>query len=193
MTAIVTVCVILGTALIILGYEVQGLRALAVGRGPQRGSQPGSFATAEAETPRYPPIIVGDESPLEDFKHAPDPARVDESEKRLEKFRDALKRMGKPRESPIAKSRTKRGARTKARRLSDDDGNALVEATPAKSFRVSLIGRTEIVLLAATTGEEVKLPVESAEVLEMAWHAFAKGMRVRPIIESGRIARLEEE
>lgn len=193
MTAIVTVCVILGTALIILGYEVQGLRALAFGRGPQRGSQAGSFEAEAAETPRFPPIIVGDESPLEDFKHAPDPARVDESEKRLEKFRDALKRMGKPTQPPASKSGTKKGGRTKGRRAGDGVSNALVETAPAKSFRVSLIGRTEIVLLAAATGEEVKLPVESAEVLEMAWHAFAKGMRVRPIIERGRIARLVEE
>jgi hypothetical protein len=193
MTAIVTVCIILGTALVILGYEIQGLKNLAVGRGLSRGSQPGAFSTSSVETPHYPPIIIGDESPLEEFKHAPDPAREDESEKRLEKFRDALRRVGKPVQGEAAKSGFRKSARGKARRVGQDGRNNLVQATPPKSFRVSLIGRTEIVLLAVSTGEEVKLPVDSADVLEMAWHAFAKGMKVRPIIESGRIARLEAE
>ena len=193
MTAIVTVCIILGTALIILGYEIQGIKNLALGRELSRGSQPGAFSTTSVGSPRYPPIIVGDESPLEDFKNAPDPARVDESEKRLEKFREALRRAGKPVERAASKSTNRRGARTRVTRVDRDRAGSLVQAAPPKSFRVSLIGRTEIVLLASTTGEEVKFPVDNAEVLEMAWHAFAKGMKVRPIIQSGRIARLEAE
>lgn len=191
MTAIVTVCIILGTALIVVGYEIQGLKNLAVGRGLSRGSQPASFSEP-VESPRYPPIIVGDESPLEEFKNSPDPARVDESEKRLEKFRDALKR-ARPVEGPAARSGNRKLARGKVKRVGQEGNSDLVQVAPPRSFRVSLIGRTEIVLLAVPTGEEVKLPVDNADVLEMAWHAFAKGMKVRPIIQSGRISRLEAE
>jgi hypothetical protein len=191
-TAIVTVCIILGSALVILGYEIQVLKNLALGRELSRGSQPG-FSSASVASPRYPPIIVGDESPLEEFKNALDPARVDESEKRLEKFRDALRRVGKPVERVAAKPEKRSSGRAKAKRVGQDGGNELVQVSPPKSFRVSLIGRTEIVLLAVSTGEEVKLPVDNADVLEMAWHAFAKGMKVRPVIRSGRVARLEAE
>ena len=193
MTAIVTVCVILGTALIILGYEVQSLRNLALGRDFSSISQAGSVSTLSGGSPRYPPIIIGDESPLEDFKNAPDPTRLDESEKRLEKFREALRRVGKPANGETARPTIRRGARAKSKKVGLDERSDLGPVAAPKSFRVSLIGRTEIVLLAVTTGEEVKFPVDNADVLEMAWHAFAKGMKVRPIIQSGRIARLEAE
>ncbi len=189
-TAIVSVCILLGMAQIILGYEIRSLRNLAIGRNLVPGSAAG---VAESRgSSRYPPIIIGNESHFDDFKNAPDPAKMDESDKRLEKFRQALKRMGRPIEYVAPRAEKKRvvaGTRTKRVDLRrNDDG---MDKALTKSFHVSMVGRTEIVLLATSTGEEVKLPVGNAEVLEMAWQAFAKGMRVRPIIQSGRLARLE--
>ncbi len=190
-TAIVSVCILLGMAQIILGYEIRSIRNFAIGR----NLVPGSAGTPESEgSSRYPPIIIGNESHLEDFKNAPDPSKLDESEKRLEKFREALKRMGRPVEYVAPRVEKKKVvARTRNNRvdlLGNDDG---MEKAMTKSFHVSMVGRTEIVLLAASTGEEVKLPVGNAKVLETAWQAFAKGMRVRPVIQGGRLARLEPE
>ena len=190
-TAIVSVCILLGMAQIIIGYEIRSLRSLAVGRNLVPGSVAG--AAGSEGSSRYPPIIIGNESHLEDFKNAPDPARVDESEKRLEKFREALKRMGRPIEYVAPRAGKKKVvARARTSRV-DIRANEGEEKTLTKSFHVSMVGRTEIVLLATSTGEEVKLPVGNAEVLQMAWQAFAKGVRVRPIIHSGRLARLESE
>lgn len=190
-TAIVSVCILLGMAQIILGYEIRSLRSLAIGRNFVPRSEAGG--SGSEGSPRYPPIIVGNESHLEDFKNAPDPAKVDESDRRLEKFRQALKRMGRPIEYVAPRAgRKKVVARARANRV-DIRASEGVEKAVSKSFHVSMVGRTEIVLLATSTGEEVKLPVGNAEVLEIAWQAFAKGMRVRPIIQSGRLARLEAE
>ncbi len=189
-TAIVSVCILLGMAQIILGYEIRSLRSLAMGRNFVQGS---AGATEPEGPSRYPPIIIGNESHLEDFQNAPDPAKADESEKRLEKVRQALKRMGRATGYVAPQTLTKRVSSRTRSSLDPRRNNDSVEKGLTKSFHVSLLGRTEIVLLATSTGEEVKFPVGNAQVLEMAWQAFAKGMKVKPIVEGGRLARLDPE
>lgn len=190
-TAIVSVCIVLGFTQIMLGYEFRNLQHVIFGRNASPRQSGGILeSAASGASSHYPPIIIGNEQPLDDFKNTLDPARVSESERRLEGLRKAMRRVAPPNQERFSESEGKqnptRGRRTRPGGVNRDDS-----ASERTRFHVSMVGRTQIVLSAVTTGEEVKLRCDSSEVLETAWRAFAKGEKVRVMIQDGRIIRLE--
>ncbi len=216
-TAIVIACIILGMAQIMLGYEIrsiQRIQRITIERSiteSQFERSPSSTrlqesahhrpTLTETKIPRphnFPPMThkygisvqsrgADDSNPSADLTTTLDPLKMTESERRLERLRQALRRTKQPPDKPPSESERK-AASTLVGNVSTSTAYS-----PEDGFAILLVGREEIVLSSTITGEEFRIPCHDASVLETAWRAFAKGAKVKPIIQNRRIVRLELE
>ncbi len=215
---LVTVCLVLGLEQVILGYELQTMQTLGARRTTlvnltqprptavqpvealpspsefsegRRVPRPANFPRETLRSTLQAPLIGGGTARPLVREEPPESAETTESERRLERVRDSFRRGGLPdtdAPKPARKTRT-----VKAKLV-----QALAPYKPRnifdpKQFKVAVVGRSEVVLMVAGTGEEFMFPADNSEVLNTAWRAFAKGVKVNPILSGGRIASLDSE
>ncbi len=212
---LVAVSLILGMGQIVLGNEIRGIENMnyirSVAASPDK---PLLLPAVESHAYSAPRVITAETRIPPNFPLSPsqpsvsredaDAERIDRpvgwtadindeaaASKKLEPVLKALHRGGPlPREPQVTPNRIRRTKKSRSNALAVSNQGADVNN---KRFRVALVGRSEVVLLATNTGQEHKYPSEDADVLQAAWRAFAKGVEVKPTFRSGRITQLEIE